>query len=50
MQKRKAISSARKKDYMCRSFHKNDSEQSIRIHFVQMMGKYILQQEESKSL
>lgn len=50
MQKRQSVSPAQKKDYRCISFYKNDSEQSVRTNLVQVWGKYIAQQEESKGL
>lgn len=50
MPKNQAISSTAKRDYQCQSVHKNDSEQNIQIRYVQIWGKYISQQEESKKL
>lgn len=43
-------SSGVKKDYQCQSVHKNDSDQNIRRQYVQIWGRYISQQEESKKL
>lgn len=50
MPKNQAISSTVERDYQCQSVHKNDSDQKIRIQFVQLWGKYISRQEESKRL
>lgn len=50
MQKNQRVFPMRKKDYHCKSVHKSDSEQEIRRNFVQILGKYIMQQEESKNL
>ncbi len=50
MQKKQTDSPVIKKDYQCKSVYKSDSEQKIRIKFVQIWGKYIMQQEEGKRL
>lgn len=50
MPKNQAISSTVKRDYQCQSVHKNDSDHNIRIRYVQIWGRYISQQEESKQL
>lgn len=50
MSKNQAISSTVERDYQCQSVHKNDSDQNIRIRYVQIWGRYISQQEESKKL
>lgn len=50
MQRKQTVSPVQKKDYHCKSVYKSDSKQSIRINFVHILGKYIVQQEESKSL
>lgn len=50
MPKNQTVSSTAKRDYQCHSVHKNDSELNIRIRYVQIWGRYISQQEESKKL